>query len=237
MTLISFLGLFIVSGLSTLVGSLPIIFHRYMKESHRCFWESFGGGVMISASIFSLFLPAWRLSHSFDPLLKGMAIGMLFIFVSAKLVKRLTQNLARQRAYLFVIVMSLHNIPEGLSVGFDVAALGWKEALPLSIAIFIQNLPEGFVTSLSFLLAGFTLPTALLANAVTALIEMISAVSGFAFVRSSHFSLPLLLSFAGASMMTVVTLELFEKKHHGENFSVPGFMIGLTLCALLDLFL
>lgn len=237
MTLMSFLGLFIVSGLSTLVGSVPVVFHHYMKESHRCFWESFGGGVMISASLFSLFLPAWRLSHSFDPLLKGLAIGMFFIFVSAKVVKRLTQNLARQRAFLFVFVMSLHNIPEGLSVGFDVAALGWEDSLPLAVAIFIQNLPEGFVTSLSFLLAGFSLPVALMANAVTAVIETISSVAGFAFVRSSHISLSLLLSFAGASMMTVVTLELFEKKQHGEKFSLPGFLIGLTLCAFLDLIL
>lgn len=237
MTLMSFLGLFIVSGLSTLVGSLPVLFHHYMKEGHRCFWESFGGGVMISASVFSLFLPAWRLSHSFEPILKGMGIGLLFIFISARIVRRLTQNLARQRAYLFVFVMGLHNIPEGLSVGFDVAALGWEEALPLSVAIFIQNLPEGFVTSLSFLLAGFTIPTALLANAATALIETVSSVAGFAFVRASHISFPLLLSFAGASMMTVVTLEIFEKRHHGEKFSLPGFAIGLTLCAFLDLFL
>lgn len=191
----------------------------------------------MSASIFSLFLPAWRMSQSFTPLLSGAAVGLLFIFISARIVQKITQNLAQRRAYLFVFVMSLHNIPEGLSVGFDVAALGWREAMPLSIAIFIQNIPEGFVSSLSFLLAGFSLPSALMANTVTALIEVASAVFGHVFADATNVSLPELLSFAGASMMTVVVLEIFEKRRHGEIISLTGFGIGLTLCAVLDLFL
>lgn len=191
----------------------------------------------MSASLFSLFLPAWRLSHSVWPLLQGLVCGVIFIFFSAWIVKKLTENLARQRALLFVFVMALHNIPEGLSVGFDVAALGWEEALPLCIAIFIQNIPEGFVSSLSFLLGGFSLNAALLANALTALIETLSAVSGFMFAKSSAVQLPLLLSFAGASMMTVVSHEIYEKKHHEEKFSSVGFFLGLSLCAFLDLFL
>ena len=132
----------------------------------------------------------------------GTGLRRNFRFFSGWIVKKLTKNLARRRALLFVFVMALHNIPDGLSVGFDVAALGWEEALPLSIAIFIQNIPEGF-----------------------------------AFAKSSAVQLPLLLSFAGASMMTVVSHEIFERKTNGEKFSSLGFLFGLSLCALLDLFL
>lgn len=231
------LGLVLVSGVSTLLGSVPVIFHRYLKEKQECFWESFGGGVMLSASVFSLFLPAWRMSDSILPLVQGLLGGVVFILISALLVRRVTKNISHQRAFLFIFVMALHNIPEGLSVGFDVAALGWEKALPLGVAIFIQNLPEGFVSSLSFILAGFSLPLALGANFVTAVIESASAIVGFEFARSTTLKLPLLLSFAGASMMTVVCSEGFERKRHGEKFSSIGFTLGLTLCALLDLFL
>ncbi len=237
MTLESFLGLFLVSGFSTLAGSVPVFFHHYLKENMRCFWESFGGGVMMSASLFSLFLPAYRLSHSFVPLLQGFFAGVFFIFISARIVRHMTINASRQRAILFVFVMALPNVPEGLSVGFDVAALGWKESLPLCIAIFIQNIPEGFVSSLSFLLGGFSLTAALVANAVTALIETASATLGFTFAKASAVSLPLLLSFAGASMMTVVGSEICERKTAEEKFSGKGFFLGFILCALLDLFL
>lgn len=231
------LGLVLVSGVSTLLGSVPVIFHRYLKEKQECFWESFGGGVMLSASVFSLFLPAWRMSESVVPLVQGLTGGIFFILISALIVRRLTKNISHQRAFLFVFVMALHNIPEGLSVGFDVAALGWEKALPLGIAIFIQNLPEGFVSSLSFILAGFSLTAALTANFVTAVVESTSAILGYEFARTTTMKLPLLLSFAGASMMTVVCSEVVERKSHGEKFSSVGFALGLTLCALLDLFL
>lgn len=231
------LGLFFISGFATLLGSVPVFFHHYMKEERRCFWESFGGGVMMSASLFSLLLPAWRMSGSFVPLLQGLLGGIFFITLSALIIGRMTKNIKHQRAFLFVFVMGLHNIPEGLSMGFDVAAIGWEKALPLSIAIFIQNLPEGFVSSLSFLLAGFSLPSALFANAVTAVIETASSYAGFIFASSTTLALPLLLSFAGASMMSVVGWEFRERRRHGENISAVGFTIGLTLCAVLDLFL
>lgn len=231
------MSLFMVSGFSTLMGSLPVILHRYLNDSHRYFWESLSGGVMVSASVFSLLLPAWKMAESSHALILGVLAGSTFIVFSARLMKLLTENLARQRAFLFVFVMALHNIPEGLSVGFDVAALGWDEALSLSVVIFIQNIPEGFVSSLAFLLAGFSLPAALLANAFTALIETLSAASGYVFAKTSVIQLPLLLSFAGASMMTVVSLEFWQKKSDGEKISLSGFLFGLILCALLDLFL
>lgn len=232
-----YLGLFLVCGLSTLSGSVPVFFHRYLREESRAFWESFGGGVMLSASFFSLFLPAMRLASTSVPILQGVLGGIVFILVSGRVVKKITENIARQRALLFVFVMALHNIPEGLSVGFDVAAIGWSEALPLTVAIFIQNIPEGFVSSLAFILAGFSLPLALLANAVTAVIETLAAFGGFAFVRSSTVSLPLLLSFAGASMSNVVISEILERRRLRENLSPLGFTLGLVVCGLLDLFL
>lgn len=235
------LGLLLVSGFSTLSGSVPVFFHRRITEEGRSFWESFGGGVMMSASVFSLFLPSLQMiqkTHASVLLFfQGIMGGVLFIFLSAFIMKRVTENIARRRAYLFVFVMALHNIPEGLSVGFDVAALGWEKAMPLCVAIFIQNLPEGFVSSLTFFLAGFSLPASLLANAVTAVIESVSAIAGFQFVKTTSFSLPLLLAFAGASMMTVVLSEIFERRKREENFSVRGLLLGLVTCAFLDLFL
>src|SRR5690606_34544651 len=106
------------------------------------FWESFGGGVMVSAAIFSLFLPAWELSqNNYSHFFWAILLGACFIFLMAGIMSKLTTNIFHQRAFLFVFVMGLHNIPEGLAVGVNVAGMGWKESLPLSVAIFIQNLP------------------------------------------------------------------------------------------------
>lgn len=231
-------GLFFITGGSTVLGSMPVVFHRYFRESSWNWWESFGGGVMVSASIFSLFIPAFKTAE-YSSIAAGIISGISFIFLMAFVIKKLTENVLHQRAFLFVFVMGLHNIPEGLAVGVDVAALGWRESMPLTIAIFIQNLPEGLASAMSFLISGFSVKKAFMANFVTAVIETVSAFTGYTFVAGSLIGLPFLLSFAGACMMSVVTREAIQKLRGAEaaTFSASGFGIGITVCAILDLVL
>lgn len=236
-------GLLFVTMGSTLFGSFPIIFHRYLKESHWRWSESFCGGVMISASIFSLYLPAYEIlkiqNISFNPLWQGSLWGFIFIFAAHKLVHLWSSDHIQRRAFLFVLAMGIHNIPEGLAVGVDVGALGWQEAMPLNVAIFIQNLPEGFVSSMTFLVAGFSLKAALFANAITAVIEGISSLSGFVFAIKADLGLAFLLAFSGACMSSVVMIEAWSKyRVEGKaSFAYSGFAAGLLVCAILDLFL
>ncbi len=243
MTWQTILALVFITGGSTLLGSLPVVFHRYLRDSRWHWWESFGSGVMMSASVFSLLLPSYSMlkeeGASFLPLLNGFFLGASFILLMAHLLKLLTDNVRHQRAFLFVFVMGLHNMPEGLAVGVDVAAVGFRESLPLTIAIFVQNLPEGLVTSMSFLLSGFSVSRAFTANAITALIESASAIFGFNFVALSGLGLPFLLAFSGACMMSVVVREAWLKFRSNEaaTFSRGGFGVGLSVCAILDLLL
>lgn len=240
MDLLTAMGLFLITGGSTLLGSLPVAFHQYFKKAKWNFWESFGGGVMVSAAIFSLLLPAWGLSQSkHSRFFLAILLGAFFILLMAEIMRKLTANVFHQRAFLFVFVMGLHNVPEGLAVGVNVAGLGWKESLPLSIAIFIQNLPEGFASSMSFLVSGFSVKTALVANGVTALIETLSAYLGHSFVSHSEVGLPFLLAFSGSCMISVVLRELWVKLKSEEpaSFSPSGFWFGFSLCAVLDFLL
>src|SRR5690606_39250557 len=106
-------------------------------------------------------------------------------------------------------------------------------------ANFIQNLPEGLVSSLAFLVRGFSVSRALWANAITAVVEGLSAIIGFAGVSQFNLNLPLLLSFAGACMMSVVASETIERWRNGEAaaLSSSGFLIGLVTCGALDFLL
>lgn len=239
----TFFGLIFITAGSTLLGSLPVLLHKYLKESQWTWWESFCGGVMISASVFSLYLPAYELletsGHSIWILLQGTLAGVMFISITHHFMSRWTSDHAHRKAYLFILAMGVHNVPEGMAVGVDVAALGWSEALPLSVAIFIQNLPEGLVSSMTFLVSGFSIHMSLMANAITAVIEALSALGGFTFVSQSGLDLSFLLSFSGACMVTVVAVEGLNKLKHAEAaaFSPSGFGIGLLVCAALDFLL
>lgn len=238
MNLPTILGLFAITGGATTIGSLPLLFHHRIRPEHWDWWESFGGGVMVSASLFSLFLPAIRLG-TWSQVFSGMFSGIIFICLMTFTISKLTENVLHQRAFLFVFVMGLHNIPEGLAVGVDVAAIGWKESLPLTVAIFIQNLPEGLAAAMSFLVSGFALRKAMMANGVTALIETLAAFLGYTIVRGADINLPFLLSFSGACMMSVVAREALIKLRGEESakFSIQGFATGLVVCAVLDLVL
>lgn len=243
MNLATLFGLIIVTGGATTLGSLPVLFHRYLKDYQWNWWESFGGGVMTGASLFSLLYPALVMVResgtSYWEFFLAIVLGGIFILLSASVIERVTKNTLHQRAFLFVFVMGLHNVPEGLAVGVDVAGLGWKESLPLTIAIFIQNLPEGLVSAMSFLVAGFSVRSALLANFVTAVIEAVSAFIGYIFVSESKVSLSFMLAFSGACMLSVVGREVAVKIKGAEaaSFSLSGFGFGVMVCAVLDLLL
>lgn len=237
------LVLFVVSGASTLLGSLPVVWHRYLKEAHWHWLDSFGGGVMTGAALFSLYLPAYRLLVQFNDslftIVWASALGFGFIFLISWWLGRHVKNTAKHHAFLIVLVMAVHNIPEGMAVGVNLAGLGLSAAWPLNVAIFIQNLPEGFVSSMSFLIAGFGIRAALMANGVTAVVEVAAAILGYIYASHSASNLPFLLSFAAASMMSVVALENYRHFRRGEgpNFSWSGFITGLLLTASLDLLL
>ena len=239
----TFFGLLFITMGSTLLGSGPVLFHRYLKEHHWRWSESFCGGVMLSASVFSLYLPAYEIvveeNSSFMPLIWGTLWGVFFIVFAHFIMHRLVPNHVQSRAFLFVLAMGIHNVPEGMAVGVDVAALGWERAMPLGIAIFIQNLPEGLVSSMTFLVGGFTLKNSLMANGVTAVIEGLSALFGYSFVLKAGLGLSFLLAFSGACMSSVVLLEVWSKfRAEGvAKFSWSGLLIGLTVCGVLDLFL
>lgn len=238
MNLSTLVGLFLVTGGATTLGSVPVLFHRSFNRGQWHWWESFGGGVMVSASFFSLLIPAIKMGP-WHHIIYGLIAGVFFIFLISMFIKKVTENVIHQRAFLFVFVMGLHNIPEGLAVGVDVAAIGWRESLPLTIAIFVQNLPEGLASAMTFLISGFNVRKSMLANGATAVIETLSAFLGFSFVSGTTVGLPFLLSFSGACMLSVVAREAFIKMKGEEaaNFSASGFGVGLLLCALLDIVL
>ena len=106
-------------------------------------------------------LPAWL------PLAIGFLFGGIFIRVLDSVIPHLHQRIGDKSQYregvktslskntLLVLAITLHNIPEGLSIGvaFGGIATGNSQAtflgaLGLAIGIGIQNIPEGATLSM-----------------------------------------------------------------------------------------
>jgi hypothetical protein len=111
------------AGLATGIGALPALF--FSKASDRLLdaMLGFAGGVMIAASMFGLLVPAFRLG-GIPVVVLGSIIGVLFLDRANLLIPHLHRlrgaggpSASLRRAWLVLLAMVIHNIPEGLAVG------------------------------------------------------------------------------------------------------------------------
>jgi len=141
-----------------------------------------------------------------------------------------------RRTWLFVIAITLHNLPEGLAIGVGYAANEGLRANSLTLGIAIQDVPEGFVVAASLLAAGYTRGFAVVLGALTGLIEPLGAVIGAIVVSSSTMLLPWGLGFAAGAMLFVISHEIIPESHRKghEAWATTGLMLGFVLMMILD---
>ena len=145
---------------------------------------------------------------------------------------------------LLFTAVTLHNIPEGMSVGLlfamaaqqgaDPALFGMATALALGIGI--QNIPEGAAVSLPLAQEGMSRPKAFAMGALSGLAEPVFGclvVLGVGFITPY---MPWMLAFSAGAMMFVVVEELIPEAHLGEhaNWGTAGVMLGFLTMMVLD---
>ncbi|NBL48090.1 ZIP family metal transporter, partial [Streptococcus equi] len=125
---------------------------------------------------------------------------------------------------LLVLAITLHNIPEGLSIGvaFGGIATGNSQAtflgaLGLAIGIGIQNIPEGAALSMPIRAAGASRWKAFNYGQASAIVEPIFATIGAALILVITPVLPYALAFAAGAMIFVVVEELIPDSQSGNN--------------------
>ena len=141
-----------------------------------------------------------------------------------------------------VSAITIHNIPEGMSIGVafggiasgvpGMTAIG---ALMLALGIGIQNFPEGAAVALPLRNEGFSRFKSFMLGQGSALVEPISAVIGVILVMAIRSILPVLLSFAAGAMIAVAARELLpESIIENKNLATFGLIFGFVLMMILD---
>lgn len=249
-------GFFIITFATTLGSAMVFVFKNDVSEKLNTVFLGFASGVMIAASIWSLIVPSMELSSnwghfSFIPTSVGIILGGLFLVAIDKIVPHFhsgtneeegMHSTLKKHTKLFLAVV-IHNIPEGLAVGFAFGAASangstaaYISALGLAIGLAIQNFPEGAVVSLPLKKEIGSKNKAFLYGMSSGLIEPISAIVGF-FLSSILIDIqPWLLAFAAGSMLYVVAEDLIPDSHLGEHphLGTWGFMIGFIIMMILD---
>jgi ZIP family zinc transporter len=195
-------------------------------------------GIMTASCLFSLIVPAVELSShlgvlAFLPVCLGTFVGAGFIYFSEKLIK---SNGESGGVNKLLWAVTLHNLPEGLAVGFALGSgeLGLASALSVSFGIGVQNFPEGLALSLSCFKNGKSKLKSFSYGVVSGVIEPIGAVIGALLVAYLSFLQPWVLAVAAGCMMFVIVEQLIPESVHSKG-GVWGFVIGFCIMAALDL--
>jgi len=244
----------------TALGAGLVFFFRAIHRHVMSGMLGFASGVMIAASFWSLLAPAIAIGQKaggsgLAPVVTGFLAGGAFLWLSDKLLPHLHAGghhhaepegirTRWERSVLLVLAITLHNIPEGLTVGVAFGAIGAGAgsgatlggAIALALGIGLQNFPEGAAVSVPLRREGLSRRKAFLYGQASGLVEPMAAVAGAYAVSSMTAALPYALAFAAGAMIYVVAEELIPEAQHVRGSDVPtmGVMTGFATMMVLD---
>lgn len=254
---IGFLASFF-AGIATSIGALPVFFIKKISEKFEDTSLGFAAGVMLAASFFSLIIPGLDYAEELLGLsevgalvnvISGVIAGALIIWwIQAKAphehfvlgqTHNAEQKLKLSKIWLFVIAITLHNIPEGLAVGVGFGGGDIARGTSLAIGIGLQNMPEGLAVAFSLMTVGYSRVRSFVIATITGLFEPLFGLLGVSVVTFFLPILPWALGFAGGAMLFVISHEIIPETHRRghENYATAGFLVGLIIMMSLDVLL
>ena len=250
------LGFLIIFASTTLGSAVVWFFKKEISPKVNTVLLGFAAGVMIAASVWSLIIPSiegasdWG-QWSFVPALIGLLAGGAFLVVLDHIVPHIHKGtdeaegprVALGKPTKMFLAVTIHNIPEGLAVGFAFGAAqsigetaAYAAALALAIGMAIQNFPEGAAVALPMKQATGSRLKAFLYGAASGAVEPIAATVGFFLAAALTAAQPWFLAFSAGAMIFVVAEDLIPDSHLAEHphLGTWGVMIGFAVMMVLD---
>ena len=246
----------VLGGLSgfgaTALGAVAAIALRDISARTQDTMLGFAAGMMLAASSFSLILPGIEAARqlSGNPLLAagivvlGLGLGVALMIGLDRFVPHEHTESGRRgpeverinRVWLFVLAITLHNLPEGMAIGVSFANGDMQVGLPLTTAIAIQDIPEGLAVALALRVTGISALRAAMIAIASGLMEPVGAVVGLGISSSFALGYPIALGLAAGAMIFVVSHEVIPETHRNghETPATLGLMLGFGVMMFLD---
>lgn len=244
----------LVAGLGTGVGALPVFVRGGWSKNAQRLMLALAGGMMLSATFFSLLQPALDIVRSRGGTSLsavaivglGLGLGAVVLWAAHRAIPHAHFTKGREgartlqlgRNWLFVLAIVLHNFPEGLSVGVAYGTGAISTGYVVTLGIAAQNLPEGLAVAAALIADGMPRARAFLVSLLTGLVEPIGGLVGALAVGLSEALLPWGLAFAAGAMLFVVSGEVIPETHtegheRSATFAVIGGFITMMGLAVL----
>lgn len=240
----------VAAGLITGCGGLLTFLKRDYSKDDINLMLNISAGVMLAASIFSLMLPSLegmkqlldsnrQISFGFTG---AMMIGMLTIgFLNAflphehEISGRHGGELEMSAAWLFVIAISIHKMPEGLAIGVAYGGENLHNPNVLTLGIALQNIPEGLMVAISLIAAGYSRLKATVASFLSGMMQPVGAFLGLLMSGMGNLMVPLGMAFAGGAMLFVIVNEVLPETYDANQSKKSGLALFsgfVIMCAL-----
>ncbi len=232
-------------GGATVAGALIGFLFKGLSERFSNFIISFAAGIMLSAAVTGLILPAIEYGGRLGvPIaILGILFGAVCIDLSDKLVPHIGKLVSDKKAgddsgrmhsvLLFMIAIGIHNLPEGIAAGVGFGSGDSSGAILIASGIALHNIPEGMVIIAPMSAAGISQKKTFVIALITGLSEVIGTFLGFFAVSFATAILPFALAFAGGTMLYVISEEMIPETHAGESGAAVTYAFLSGFCSML----
>ena len=247
MVLLTALGV----GGATVAGAMIGFLFKNISHKFSDIVLSFAAGVMLAAAVLGLILPSLEYGGKFGIIItvSGIFVGAFALNVIDKIVPHLHKMAGADieehhktnlnKVLLFVTAIAIHNLPEGIAAGVGFGGGNIADAMLIAGGIALQNIPEGMVIIAPMLSAGVKPGRTFVIAMITGLIEVIGTFIGYFAVTIASAILPFALSFAGGTMLYVISDEMIPETHaHGsERGATYALLAGFCVMLVSDVLL
>lgn len=223
------------------LGSLfPFIYNKEINYKLNQFIGGFASGVMLAAAIWSLLVPAFEIDTKGITVIISFIIGVLIIvLIDIITIKSNKKNDYASKMYL---VVTAHNIPEGMIVGLAVAIgmteQNFENAILISIAIGLQNIPESIALSSILYSKNKNKFKSFIYSFISGAVEPLFGVVAFLLVSYLENMITIFLGMSGGCMIYVVLSEMIPSTIEEEVLEGKvGIITGFLIMMIMDIFL
>ncbi|MBQ9732285.1 MAG: ZIP family metal transporter [Alphaproteobacteria bacterium] len=241
----------LIAGLVTGLGGLCIFIKKRYLKSDINMLLNIAAGVMLAASFFSLLVPAMKQIVSEENIYQTALNYVLAVFGGVLLVWVLNLVIPHEhnamghhgpyfdirKAWLFIIAITLHKLPEGLAVGVAYGAENIVNPLSLVVGIAAHNIPEGLTIAISLVAAGNSRLRAAMTAFAIGLVQPLGAIVGLFLMGVSFNIVPYGMAFAGGTLLFVVINEILPETYGNKttNRSAAAVFIGFIIMTYLTM--
>lgn len=230
----------LLTDLATGLGALPFLFVRKLSRLWQGRFAALAGGMMLSASVFSLSGEALKRGTRWE-LALGILSGALFLALASRAlegrhwkISGLSEEASR-KSLLVLIAMSIHSFPEGIAIGVGYATGELEFGALIALAIAVHNIPEGIAISLPLRAQGVSVARCAYYSILSSLPQPIGAIPSVIAVSIFQEMLPAGLGFAAGAMIYLVVAELLPESLEGAGCGpreTAGWIIAGTVIML-----